>query len=83
MQHRAAANRIAGWNFRCINHRHGARWMRAVEIFGAGGAKQIEAQHQIGIAVTDLGRGLNRTLAQNNARNYGATFLRQSPSGRA
>src|SRR5882724_6220860 len=78
IQNRAAANRIASWDFRRIDHRDGARWMRAAEIFGAGGAEQIEAQDQIGVAVADLGSGLNGTLAENNARNYSATFLSQT-----
>ena len=75
MQNRAAADRIARRDLRCVYHRHGARWMRAAEIFSTTSAEQIEAQDQISVAVADFGSGFNGTLAENNTRNYGATFL--------
>ncbi len=35
--------------------------MRAAEVLGAARTEQVEAQDQVGVAVADLGRRLDRT----------------------
>src|SRR5437868_15418793 len=61
---RRAAHDVGGGSLGGVDDGGGAIGVRALQVLGAGGAKQIEAQQQVGVAVSDLGRGLDRLFAE-------------------
>ena len=77
VQHHAAANHVASRNFGGVDYRDGARGMRTAEVVGVSRAKQVESQDQVGVAVADLGRSLNRPLAENDTGDHRAALLRE------
>ena len=77
VQHHAAANHVAGGNFGGVDYRDGARRMGTAQVVGVAGAKQVEPQDQVGVAVADLGGSLNGSFAENDTGDHGATLLRE------